>query len=140
MDEVADFKKFASDRNQPNPENISGNVLETLNGIRDQKQFRIREVIGPDGFPIVEFHAKHLSTTHDWGESVPFLRYVPTSSMWVAPQMALKCVGRKYGKEEENDPEMMTVRMQCIQRYSKNTGKQLQKDSLISKTMIYYGG
>ena len=104
VDQVADFKKFVSDRDQPNDEQMSGNVLETLYGIREQKQFRIKEVVGPDGFTKTEFHAKHLSTTEDWGEVVPFLRYIPTSPMWVASQMALKCAGGKSGKEEENDP------------------------------------
>jgi len=87
VDEVADFRKYVLDKDQPNIEDVVGNVLIPLNGIRDQKQFRIRQV-GDHGF--TEFHAKHLSTTQDWGEAVSFLRYIPTSPMWVAPQMALK--------------------------------------------------
>ena len=104
VDQVADFKKFVSNRDQPNDVQMSRNVLETLYGIREQKQFRIKEVVGPDGFTKTEFHAKHLSTTEDWGKVVPFLRYIPTSPMWVASQMALKCARGKSGKEEENDP------------------------------------
>jgi len=73
VDEVADFKKFVNDKDQPNHDSVPGKVLLTLNGIRDQKQFRIRQVIGDDGFPKTEFHAKHLSSTEDWGDSVEFL-------------------------------------------------------------------
>ena len=127
VDEVADFKKFASDRDQPNPEQISKNVLETLYGIREQKQFRIREVVGPDGFTKAKFHAKHLSTTEDWGESVPFLRYIPTSPMWVASQMALKCAGGKSGKEEKNDngndDDENAVRSRVLKKYRKAIGE-----------------
>src|SRR5450759_4861118 len=88
VEEVGDLKKISSDKDQPNHEGVPRNVLMTelmtLNGIQDQKQFRIRQVIGEDGFPKTEFHAKHLSSTKDWGEPVQFLRYIPTSPMWVA--------------------------------------------------------
>jgi len=49
VDEVADFRKFVSDKNQPNIEDVLGNVLLPLNGIRDQRQFRIKQIIGEDG-------------------------------------------------------------------------------------------
>src|SRR5450759_3233498 len=101
VEEVADFKKFASDKDQPNHEGVVGNVLIPLNGIREQKQFRIKQVVGDDGFNRTEFRAKHLSTTKDWGESVPFLRYIPTSPMWVAPQMALKSTSGNGGQHDE---------------------------------------
>src|SRR5450759_1250929 len=112
VEEVADFRKFASDKDQPNHEGIPGNVLITLNSIREQKQFWIRRVLGDDGFIKTEFHAKHLSTTKDWGELVPFLRYIPTSPMWIAPQMALKAASDKAGQQaagsedEEEDADV----------------------------------
>lgn len=101
VEEVADFRKFITDKDQPNHDGLAGNVLITLNGIRDQKQFRIKQVVGDDGFPHTEFHAKHLSTTPDWGERVEFLRYIPTSPMWVAPQMALKCPSGAINEDRE---------------------------------------
>ena len=101
VNEVADFKKFASDKDQANHEGVLGKVLVTLNGIRDQKQFRIRQVIGEDGFAKTEFHAKHLSTTKEWGEPVEFLRYIPTSPMWVASQTALKSVSGSGGQTKD---------------------------------------
>ncbi len=105
VDEVADFKKFVSDKDQPNEDGVTGNVLLTLNGIRDQKQFRIKQIPGADGFPQTILHAKHLSSTADWGEAVPFVRYIPTSSMWVAPQMPLKVAGGSGPKEVRSDDE-----------------------------------
>jgi hypothetical protein len=105
VEEVADFRKFVTDKDQPNIEGVSGNVLVPLNGIRDHKQFRIKQVVGVDGFAKTEFHAKHLSTTQDWGEAVEFVRYIPTSSMWVAPQMALKSASGNVGREEKETTE-----------------------------------
>jgi hypothetical protein len=37
VDEVADFRKFVTDRDQPNDEEMEGNVLLPLNGISHQK-------------------------------------------------------------------------------------------------------
>jgi len=48
-----------------------------------------------------------LSTTADWGEAVQFLRYIPTSTLWVAPQMALKCTGGVDQVEDEDDEDAM---------------------------------
>ena len=39
VNEVADFRKFVTDRDQPNEMGEVGQVLRPLNGIRDQKQF-----------------------------------------------------------------------------------------------------
>src|SRR5450759_2709159 len=105
VDEVADFKKFVTDKDQLNRDGVLGTVLVALNGIRNQKQFRIRQVVGKDGFPKTEFQAKHLSSSKDWGESVNFLRYIPTSPMWVAPQMALKSTGGNNNGKQGKDIE-----------------------------------
>lgn len=121
VEEVADFKKFVNDKDQPNDGGELGNVLVTLNGIREQKQFRIRQVIGDDGFKQTEFHAKHLSTTADWGESVNFLRYIPSSAMWVAPQMALKSTGGKEykGAESEEEEDVIQNHSRVLAKYRK---------------------
>ena len=86
-----------------------GNVLVPLNGIRNQKQFCVRQ-----GSAGVEFHANHLSTTPDWGEAVLFVRYIPTSPMWVAPQMGLKSAtktpeDKDAGSEDGHEDEEVTV-------------------------------
>jgi len=104
--DVADFKKFVSDKNQPNLEGVEGSVLLPLNGIRDQKQFRIKQVIGEDGVNDIQFHAKHLSSTKDWGESVRLVRYIPMATMWTAPQMALKSASGS-GCEQHMDKELV---------------------------------
>lgn len=70
-----------------------------------------------------EFHAKHLSTTRDWGEVVQFLRYIPTVPMWVAPQMALKSTSgnNQHGEEseDEEDPLQPNMSSKALSRYRK---------------------
>lgn len=105
VEEVADFKKFVMDKDQPNTEGTSGHVLHPLHGISAQKQFRMKRVDGEDGRTITLFHAKHLSTTPSWGEAVDFVRYIPESALWVAPQMALKAVAGVVSDYENNDGE-----------------------------------
>jgi hypothetical protein len=124
VDEVADFRMFVSGKDQPNHDGISGPVLLNLNGIRDQKQFRIKRALGIDGHPKTEFFAKHLSSTADWGTSVDFLRYIPTSTMWVAPQMALKSMSGNGGNDEkeadsDNEDDTTQIHSRVLSKYQK---------------------
>jgi hypothetical protein len=91
VDETADFKTFVIERNQPNVHSVQGKVLEDLNAISFQRQFRFKKVVGNNGERKTLFHAKHLSTTRSWGEPVHFVNYIPTTPFWASAQMALKC-------------------------------------------------
>lgn len=124
--EVADFKKFVSDKDQPNSKGIGGFVLRPLHGISAQKQFRMKRVDKEDGETETMFHAKHLSTTLSWGEPVDFVRYIPSSRMWVAPQMALKAAVGVGGDHEEpdhdNDDDDVRIRqnhLKVLEKYRK---------------------
>jgi hypothetical protein len=101
VDEVANFCKYVSDKNQPNTEGIIGRVLLSLHNINFQKQFWIREVLCDNRGSRVEFHGKHLSTCTNWAVNVPFVWYTPGSRFWVAAHSALK-VGTSASDQIEN--------------------------------------
>jgi hypothetical protein len=113
VDETADFRKFVSDKDQPNARGVGGRVLEELQLISYQRQFRFKKYVNEDGVTGTLFHAKHLSSTREWGEAVDFLQYIPTSPMWVAPQMPLK--GAIVG-DQSTDEE---VAMITLEKYRK---------------------
>ena len=71
-----------------------------------------------------EFHAKLLSTTEDWGEAVSFVRYIPTSTMWVAPQMALKSASKTVedahsGEDDDAEGTTNTNHSATLAKYKK---------------------
>jgi hypothetical protein len=117
VEEIADFRKFVTDKDQPNEKGCEGRVLKDLQQISYQRQFRFKSTRGHEGVRKTEFHAKHLSSTPDWGSPVEFLNYIPTTQLWVAPQMPLKCANvneTKCGQGEEDDEQDPILAIQAV--------------------------
>ena len=103
ISEVGDFRKYVSDRYENNSEGLGGDVLLPLNNIRAQRQLRIKQIRNDTGETQVQFHAKHLSTTPDWGDHVPLVRFIPATRFWIASQMPLKAASGISNIGGDND-------------------------------------
>jgi hypothetical protein len=91
---------------------LQGKVLEELNSISFQRQFRFKRIVDNNGTKTTVFQAKHLSTTPSWGKHVQFVNYIPSSDVWASTQMALKCVDIEAGTEESKG-------LKAVEKYKK---------------------